>query len=76
VTVTLDTTYAGRFSTVTAIPPFTGQFEIDLPHVAAGETRRVRIEIQAERYWSHSGPLTVATRTDTVRVPLTTLVFP
>jgi hypothetical protein len=76
VAVALDTAYAARFSTVTAIPPFSGPFEVDLPGLAAGESRRVRIEIQAERYWSHSGILTVAAGVDTIRVPLTTMVYP
>ena len=76
VTVALDTAYAGRFSTVTAVPPFTGSFEVDIPRIDARETRRVRIEIQGERYWSHTGELTVASRTDTIRVPLETTVFP
>jgi hypothetical protein len=76
VNVALDTAYAGRFSTVTAIPPFNGPFEVDLPALAARESRRVRIEIQAERYWSHTGELTVASRTDTIRIPLRTVVYP
>lgn len=76
ITVGVDTAYAGRFSTVTAVPPFTGPFEVQLTDIAPQESRRVRIEIQAERYWSHSGTLTVASRADTIRVPLTTMVYP
>jgi hypothetical protein len=75
-TVSLDTAYAGRFSTVTAIPSFDGAFDIDLAALQPGESRRVRIEIQAERYWTHRGELTVAAGTDTVRAALTTRVFP
>lgn len=75
-TISLDTTYVTGFSTVTAVPPFTGSYEIDVMHLMAGESRRVRIELQAERYWSHSGRLTAASRVDTVRVPLTTMVYP
>ena len=75
-TVTLDTAYAGRFSTVTAVPPFTGPFEVQLTDIAAQQSRRVHIELQAERYWSHSGRLTVAAGADTLRVPLTTMVYP
>ncbi|HEX6306632.1 MAG TPA: hypothetical protein VFZ69_00520 [Longimicrobiales bacterium] len=76
VTVALDTVYAARFSTVTAVPPFSGPYEVDLPDVRSQESRRVRIEIQAEQYWSHAGALTVATRTDTVRVRLRTMIYP
>lgn len=76
VTVALDTAYAGRFSTVTAVPSFTRSFEIDVIDVQPQETRFVRIEIQGEEYWSHSGDLTVAAHGDTVRVSLSTMIFP
>lgn len=76
VTVALDTAYAGRFSTVTAVPPFTSPFAIDLPHLEPGESRRVRVEMQAEQYWSHSGSLVIAAGPDTIAVALTTLVYP
>jgi hypothetical protein len=76
ITISLDSAYAGRFSTVTAIPPFNGPFELELTRVEPGASRRVRIEIQAERYWSHSGYLTVAAAGDTIRMPLTTMVYP
>jgi hypothetical protein len=76
ITVALDTAYATRFSTVSAVPPFTGPFELQLTDVAARASRRVMIEIQAERYWSHSGELTVSSRADTIRIPLTTMVYP
>lgn len=76
ITISLDTVYAGRFSTVTAVPPFTGPFELELTGVEPGASRRVRIEIQAERYWSHSGNLMVAADRDTIRMPLTTMVYP
>jgi hypothetical protein len=76
ITVALDTAYAARFSTITAVPPFTGPFELDLTAVEPGASRRVRIEIQAERYWSHSGHVTVAAGSDTIRIPLTTVVYP
>ena len=76
VTVALDTTYALGFSTVTAVPPFTGPFEVDLVELQPGETRLVRIEIQGERYWRRAGELTASSGPDTVRVPVATFVFP
>lgn len=76
VTVALDTAYASRFSTINAVPQFTRPFEIGLAQIQPGESRRVRIEIQGERYWSHSGELTFRSATDTVRIHLTTMVFP
>lgn len=76
VTVALDTAYALRFSTVTAVPPFTGPFEVDLADLQPGQTKLVRIQIQGERYWRHAGELTTSGGPDTVRVPVSTLVFP
>jgi hypothetical protein len=76
VTVALDTAYATMFSTINAVPPFTGPFEVSLPQLASGESRRVRIEIQAERYWTHTGELSVRSASDTARVTLETTVFP
>lgn len=76
ITVALDSAYASRFSTITAVPGFTGPFEIDLPAVAPGDSRFVRIEIQAERYWSHKGSLTISAGADTIRLPLSTFVYP
>lgn len=75
-TLSLDTMYARRFSTVTAVPPFTGSFEIDIHDVRPQEERAVRIEIQAEEYWRHEGSLVVAAGNDTLRVPLSTLILP
>lgn len=75
-TIALDTAYANRFSAVTAIPTFSAAYEVGLSAIAPGETRHVRIEIRGEEYWSHSGSLTIATRSDTLIVPLTTMIFP
>lgn len=76
VTVALDTAYAARFSNLNAAPPITTAFQIELLDVPPDGTRRVRIELQADRYWSHSGHLTVTTSTDTAGVLLTTMVYP
>ena len=76
VTVALDTMYANAFSTVTAVPPFTGPFEVALVDLPPGQTKLVRIEIQGERYWRHTGELTASSGPDTVRLPVSTFVFP
>ena len=76
VTIALDTMYANGFSTVTAVPPFTGPFEVDLVDLPPGQTKLVRIEIQGERYWRHTGELTASSGPDTVRVPVSTIIFP
>src|SRR5690606_36536215 len=75
-TVALDPSYAARFSIVAAVPPFTCSYEIEFTDVAPGERRDLRIEIQAENYWSHDGTLTIAAGADTIVLALTTLVFP
>src|SRR5687767_10667054 len=41
VTVSLDTAYAARFSSVGAIPDFERAYEVEVTDVAPGETRRV-----------------------------------
>ena len=76
VTVSLDSAYANRFSTVTAIPPFTAAHEVDVVAMAPGESRLVRIEMQAEQYWRHEGSVRVISGSDTARIAVSTLVFP
>lgn len=76
VSIALDTSYVHGFSTITAVPPFTGSFTLDVTDLRPGHSTLVRIEIQAERSWRHSGHLIASTASDTVRVPISTVVFP
>jgi hypothetical protein len=77
VSIAIDTTYAHGFSMVTSIPPFEESFTIALPQLRAGESRLVRIELRAERYWRHRGTLAIsADGADTLRIRLSTIVFP
>ncbi len=77
-TIAQDTALANRFSTVHAIPSFTRAYEVELTAVQPGETRLVVVELQAEEYGRHEGPLTITangSRTP-LRVPLSIVVFP
>lgn len=75
VTVALDTAYASRFSTVTAIPDFDDAYSLSLVALRPGERRLAVIELQAERYGRHEGRLDVVAG-DTARLRLHTIVFP
>lgn len=76
VTVALDTGYVSRFSTVIFTPSVDRAYEVPLTRMAAGETRLVSIELQAERYGRHAGDLTVSAGADTAAVRIHTLVWP
>lgn len=77
VTVSLDTAFATRFSTVRAIPDFARPFDVPVTRLEPGTWRLVIVEIQAERYGSHAGALTISTGgADTLRAPLAIRVFP
>ena len=75
VTIALDTAYASRFSTVTAIPDFDDAYSLSLVAVRPGERRLAIIELQAERYGRHEGWLDVVAG-DTARLRLHSFVFP
>lgn len=77
VRVSLDTAFLTRFSTVRALPAFERPFELALSRVEPGASALVIVEIQAERYGTATGTLTVTSGGgDTVRVPLHVRVFP
>ena len=76
VIIALDTTYARRFSDVVATPSFDDDFQIPLSQLGAGESRLIRIQLKAERYWRHRGELHVTAGSDTVRVLFSTIVYP
>lgn len=73
--VSLDSAFALRFANLTSLPTFDESFRIAIPHVPPNRTRTVLIEMRADRYGRHSGTLTIAAA-DTVRVPLSIIIFP
>ncbi|MAS34936.1 MAG: hypothetical protein CL610_13080 [Anaerolineaceae bacterium] len=80
-TVSFSVDYINQFAFVTFTPSaelLTGEvYEVELEAVLPGESRRVRVELQAQQYGLHSG--TVSVRADSlepVHVPVSTFVFP
>lgn len=77
VTVSLDTAYALRFSTVVITPPPAQAYMVPLTDVEPGEIRLVVVELQGERYGRHSGQVHVETTSgDTLALPVHTLIYP
>ena len=77
VTVTLDTAYLLRFSTVVITPAPTQAYVVPLTDVAPGEIRLIVVEMQGERYGRHSGQVRVETTSgDTLGLPVHTLIYP
>lgn len=75
VRVSIDSAFGMRFATLASQPAFEEAFQLAIPRIPPHQTRPVVIEIRADRYGRHSGTLTIAAA-DTVRVPLSILVFP
>jgi hypothetical protein len=77
VTVSFDSTYISRFSTVTFLPAATRPYEVEMTEVLPGEDRLVVVELQGEQYWRHEGKLRVSGgEGDTASFPLSTIIFP
>lgn len=81
VTVEFSRPYMDRFSSVSFLPDVAeitpDAYRVEAPNLAAGETRTVAVEIQAEQYWRHRGQVTASLEGESpVSVPLQTWVFP
>ena len=77
VTVSLDTAYALRFSTVVITPAPEQAYVVPLTDVAPGEIRLVVVELQGDYYGRHSGQVRVETTSgDTIALPVHTLIYP
>lgn len=75
--VSIDPSWLSRFSGVTITPSASSVFGVELTDVAAGESRRVHVEMDAMRPGRHRGTVTVTDgAADTVRLPVATFVFP
>jgi hypothetical protein len=71
--IRLDEGYARAFTDLEATPSFAEPYRL----AVAGGTRRVVIELRAERYGRHDGALSVTTASGrTVSLPLATTIFP
>lgn len=76
VSVSLDTAYISRFSSVRIEPAPSRAFVVDLVHLEPGMSRLVSAELWGERYGRQHGVITVATKRDTASARISTLVFP
>lgn len=77
VTVSFDTTYISRFSTVIFTPSAVRAYEVELTGVSPGEQRLISVELQGEKYGRHTGAIAAwGTTTDTVSASVSTFIFP
>jgi hypothetical protein len=76
VTVSLDTAYISRFSSVRIEPEPTMPYIVSMTDVRPRETRIIHAELWGERYGSHRANITAATSIDTIRQQIRTFVFP
>jgi hypothetical protein len=77
VTVSFDSGYIARFSTVTFTPSVGRAYEVELTDVGPGERRLISVELQGEEYWRHRGEISATSGSaDTARVRIGTIVFP
>ena len=75
--VSIDPAYLGSFSGVAITPSASAVFEVELPDVQPGTTRRVHVEMDAMRPGRHRGAVSATGGgADTARLELSTIVFP
>lgn len=76
-TVALDPTYVARFSDVTLTPAPSRPWEVELIGVQPGETRRLHVTLQAEKYGRHAGTVSAFfPGSDTAQANVATFIFP
>ena len=77
ITVSIDTAYLSQFSGVTLTPSASAPFDVELTGVAPGESRHVRVEMDAMRPGRHRGEVRVtAGGADTAKLDIATIIFP
>lgn len=76
VTLSLDTAYISRFSSVRIVPAPRDAYVVELIDVKPAESRLVTAELWGERYGSHTGRITAATHSDSASTLIRTMVFP
>ncbi len=74
--VWLDSAYVTRFVNVRIEPAPRTAFAVDLVRVRPNESRLITVELVADRYGRQRGRVGASTRTDSIAVSLSTLVFP
>ena len=76
VLVRYDTTYLNAFLISGAAPPFTASYIAPLRAIAPDETRLSSLTVAGDRRGRSRGAVMISAGPDTVRVPLSTFVFP
>ena len=79
-TVRFDRQYIDSFSGLRFTPSpesITDEYyEVVLMDIAPGRSKRIVVEVEAEEYWRHEGFVEVEANGETLRVDLSTFVFP
>ena len=75
-TVSFDTTYISRFSSVRFDPPVKKAYAVELTDVKPMESRFVAVELWGQDYGIHRGAIVVRAGTDSAVVHVRSLVFP
>jgi hypothetical protein len=76
ITVTFDTAYISRFSSVRFDPPAKKAYAVELTDVRPMESRFVAVELWGQDYGMHRGTIVARTGTDSAVVHARTFVFP
>jgi hypothetical protein len=74
--VSFDTAYIARFSSVKFDPSIQGAYKVDLLNIKPSESRIISVELWGQDYGRHHGVVIARARTDSVMARLTTIVFP
>ena len=79
-TVHFDRQYVDSFSGLQFTPSpesITDEYyEVVLMDIAPGMSKRIAVEVEAEEYWRHAGFVEVEANGESLRVDLSTFVFP
>lgn len=76
ITVQYDTTYLNAFLISDATPSLGPSYVVPIIGVRPGETRLTTLALAGDHDGRSHGSVQVSTSTDTVRIPLSTFVFP
>jgi hypothetical protein len=74
-TVSIDTAYLSRFRDVSVIPEPTESYVVEFLQLKPGEKREVLAEIEGKDYGEQRGIVTIATKQDTIRQPISSYIF-
>jgi len=76
ITVSVDTAYISRFSSVRFDPPAKKAYAIELTDVKPMESRYIAVELWGQDYGVHRGTIVARAGTDSAVVRFRTFVFP